>query len=154
MMTTLDVCAPAATVVLNGRPSTGDTLRGFIRGMLAQMYPEGKILDRRRDRRFPFAHLLRLTPVAPDGLTITGEPMVVVGKHLSEGGLGFFHPHPIVARRVVATLSAPSGHEMDVLLDLTWCRFTKEGWYESGGRFLRVLDRNDLRPQTIAAAAG
>ncbi len=152
MTTTLDVCAPPAAAMLNAKTSTGDTLRGFIRGMLAQMYTEGKILDRRRDRRFPFAHLLRLTPVAPDGVTITGEPLVVVGKHLSEGGLGFFHPHPIAPRRVVATLSAPSGHEMDVLLDLTWCRFTKEGWYESGGRFLRVLDRNDLRPQTIAAA--
>lgn len=147
-MATLEMYAPTA----GNLPV--ENLRGFIRGLLAQLYPDGKILDRRRDRRFPFAHLLRLTPVAADGRHVTGAPLVVVGHHLSERGLGFFHPHPIAARYVVATLCAPGGQELDALLDLSWCRFTKEGWYESGGRFLRVLDRHSLLATEDIAAAG
>jgi hypothetical protein len=23
-------------------------------------------------------------------------------------------------------------------IDITWCRFTKPGWYESGGRLMRI----------------
>jgi hypothetical protein len=28
---------------------------------------------------------------------------------------------------------------MGVLVDLKWCRFTRHGWYESGGRFLQIV---------------
>lgn len=147
-MTTMELCAPIAPV---RQTSPEESIRGFVRGLLGQMYPEGKILDRRRDRRFPFAKLLRLTPVAADGVTATGEPLVVVGKHLSEGGLGFFHPQPIAARKVIATLSTPGGRSINVLLDLSWCRFTQEGWYESGGRFLRVVEASPHSGHIAAA---
>jgi hypothetical protein len=25
------------------------------------------------------------------------------------------------------------------MMDLTWCRFGRHGWYENGGRFLQIL---------------
>ena len=95
--------------------------------------------ERRRDQRYPFPHLIHLTPVGEDGITPEGQSVVVVGKHLSERGVGFYHPKPLPYRRMIASLEAGAGVWMAFLIDLSWCRFTKEGWYESGGRFLQVV---------------
>ena len=65
--------------------------------------------------------------------------MVVVGRHLSEHGLTFYHPKPLSFRRVIATLETANGARLAFLLDLSWCRFTRHGWYESGGRFLDTV---------------
>ena len=76
--------------------------------------------------------------MAKDGRTPEGESLVVVGKHLSERGLGFYHPKPLPYRRVIASLES-NGLWLGFLIDLKWCRFTRQGWYESGGRFLEVV---------------
>ena len=103
------------------------------------LYPRGDVGERRGEQRYPYPYLVRLTPVAADGVTVVGESLVVVGKHLSERGLGFYHPRPIAYRRVIATLETTSGQRLGFLIDLSWCRFTQQGWYESGGRFLRAV---------------
>ena len=95
--------------------------------------------ERRGEQRYPYPYLIHLTPVATDGVTPVGESLVVVGKHLSERGLGFYHPRPIAYRRVIASLETTGGARMAFLIDLNWCRFTRQGWYESGGRFLRAV---------------
>jgi hypothetical protein len=64
---------------------------------------------------------------------------VVVGKDLSDRGLGFFHPHPIPHRRAIVTLEDSSQRGVSLLIDLSWCRFTRHGWYDSGGRFLQIV---------------
>ncbi len=116
----------------------GAEIRGQVWTLLGNLYPNHELVERRSDQRFPFPYLVRLLPVAEDGSTPVGSPMVVVGKHLSEWGLGFYHHKPLVYRRVIATLDA-AGRPMSFLLDLTWCRFTRQGWYESGGRFLQPV---------------
>ena len=63
----------------------------------------------------------------------------MVGKHLSERGLGFYHPQPLPYRRMIVSLEGPRGDWFGFLIDLTWCRFTRQGWYESGGRFLESV---------------
>lgn len=115
-----------------------EEVRAQVAGLLSSLFPSGRLPERRREQRYPFPHLVHLTPVAEDGVTPQGEPIVVVGKHLSERGLGFFHPQPLEHRRVIASLGTTSGW-IAFLIDLTWCRFTKQGWYESGGRFLRAV---------------
>jgi len=117
-------------------PADESCIAEHVRGLLAAMDPRGNPLEKRSDRRYPYPYLVYLTPVSKDGLTPAGEPVVVVGKHLSECGLGFYHPKPLVFRRVIATLETAVGARIGFLMDLTWCRFTREGWYESGGRFL------------------
>ena len=42
-------------------------------------------------------------------------------------------PHDRLAGRA-------AGGWFGFLIDLTWCRFTRQGWYESGGRFLESVD--------------
>ena len=77
-----------------GLPSD-ESVRRQVWEILARLYPPGKTTERRIDQRFPYPHLLYLTPVANDSLTPVGESVVVVGKHLSEHGLGFFYQQPM-----------------------------------------------------------
>jgi hypothetical protein len=116
-----------------------DEVRAQVWGLLTALYPRNDLLERRSDNRYPFPCLVRLTPVGRDGLTPEGEPVVVVGKHLSEHGFGFYHQEPLPYRRMIASLEDNKGHWFGFLIDLNWCRFTKDGWYESGGRFLQAV---------------
>jgi hypothetical protein len=40
---------------------------------------------------------------------------------------------------MVASLQTHTGHWIAFLIDIHWCRFTQHGWYDSGGRFLQVV---------------
>lgn len=120
--------------------TTEEELPARVRGLLASLYSRDRALDRRRDRRYPYPHLIRLLPVAADRSTPAGPAVIVVGKHLSERGLGFYHSKPLAARRMIATLEGAHGARLYLLIDLSWCRFTGGGWYESGGRFLEVVE--------------
>ena len=119
--------------------SPDDLVRHQVWGILTAMYPAGKTLERRLDQRFPYPHLLYLTPVGADGRTPIGDAVVVVGKHLSERGLGFFYQQPLPNRRMIASLELSDAQWAGFLIDITWCRFTQHGWYESGGRFLQIV---------------
>ena len=114
-------------------------IRAQVWGLLTTLYPRNDLHERRRDSRYPFPCLIHLTPVGPDGLTPLGETVVVVGKHLSERGFGFYHQAPLPYRRMIASLESKTGHWHAFLIDLNWCRFTKDGWYESGGRLLQTV---------------
>jgi hypothetical protein len=115
-----------------------DEVRLQVWGLLGALYPQHDLAERRKDTRYPFPYLIHLTPVGSDGVTPEGKTIVVVGKHLSERGLGFYHPQPIPHRRMIASLES-HGHWLGFLIDLKWCRFTRQGWYESGGRFLQSV---------------
>jgi len=114
-----------------------DEIRMQVWGVLTTLYPKSRGLERRRESRYPFPYLVHLTPIDDQG-EISGETIVVVGKHLSERGLGFYHPRPLPYRRMIVSLESPDGQWLGFLIDLSWCRFTKQGWYESGGRFLEA----------------
>lgn len=95
--------------------------------------------DRRRDQRYPFPHLLYVTPVDRSGKPLIEETVVVVGKTLTERGMDFYHQKPITHRRVIVTIETQEGFTASLLMDLTWCRYTKQGWYDNGGRFLNTV---------------
>lgn len=120
-----------------------DDVRTQVWGLLGALYPRGNLVERRGEQRYPYPFLIHLTPVDGEGLQPCGESVVVVGKHLSERGLGFYHPKPLPYRRAMATLES-TGRPVSFLIDLNWCRFTRQGWYESGGRFLRTLPPPEL----------
>jgi hypothetical protein len=121
-------------------PQTADNdeVRTQVWALLSTLYPKVTVVERRRETRYPFPFLIYLTPVDDAG-TPCGESIVVVGKHVSERGLGFYHAKPIAHRRVVASLERPHDGWYAFLIDLRWCRFTRQGWYESGGRFLESV---------------
>jgi hypothetical protein len=113
-------------------------VRDYVRQALAGPLAPRKLPERRRDQRHPYPYPIYLTPVGSDGETPAGPSLVVVGKHLSERGLDFYCHEPIPHRRVIASLECGKDSWVGLLLDLTWCRFTRFGWYDNGGRFLRV----------------
>jgi len=73
-------------------------MRTQVWALLTTLYPKHEMLERRRDTRYPFPYLVHLMPVGADGVTPEGETIVVVGKHLSECGLGFYHPKLLPCR--------------------------------------------------------
>lgn len=133
MSTTTTIPAAETRVPLD-RLAEGPRIQVW--ALLGTLYPRGEVVERRREQRYPYPHMVHLTPVAEDGLTPVGETVVVIGKHLSERGLGFYHQQPLPHRRMIVSLETARGFHLAFLIDLTWCRFTHHGWYESGGRFL------------------
>jgi hypothetical protein len=122
-----------------------DEIRAQVWGLLSTLYPKITLVERRCETRYPFPFLIYLTP-ADDADAPGGESIVVVGKHVSERGLGFYHPKPLPHRRVIASLERPHDGWYAFLLDLRWCRFTRQGWYESGGRFLEAVSPPPGKP--------
>ncbi|HEV3005241.1 MAG TPA: hypothetical protein VGX78_12310 [Pirellulales bacterium] len=116
-----------------------DAIGTQVWGILAGMQSDGKFPERRQAQRYPYPRLVMISPVHADGVTPAGPVIVAAGKHLSERGLGFFHPQPLTHRLVVASLETADGHWLGFLLDIRRCRFTRQGWYESGGRFVRAV---------------
>jgi hypothetical protein len=130
--------APQVDLLPDDKTLLIDEVRTQVWGLLSTLYPKQEFVERRRETRYPFPYLVHLTPVAADGTTSQEDTVVVVGRHLSEQGLGFFHPKPLPYRQVIASLET-NGRWFAFLLDLKWCRFTRHGWYESGGRLLEAV---------------
>jgi hypothetical protein len=117
-----------------------ESVRDQVRRFLGHMQPHGVAVERRQHGRIPFPMLVRLTPVDPVSLEPIDETIIVAGKNLSEDGLGFYHPQPLAYRRAIVNLQDHSGRTVSLLIDLSWCRFTRQGWYDSGGRFLEIVE--------------
>jgi hypothetical protein len=116
-----------------------DQIRAQVWGLLTTLYPRDDLVERRHETRYPFPCLVHLTPVGEDGITPEGETIVVIGKHLSEKGFGFYHRATLPQRRMIVSIEGRRGQWIGFLIDLRWCRFSKGGWYESGGRFLQTV---------------
>lgn len=117
---------------------TGGDVRTQVWGLLSGMYSEAGLADARRHERFAYPRLIFVTPADEAGCPAPVGSFVVAGRHISESGLGFFHPQSIPHREVIVSLDHADGTWKSFLLELRWCRFIRQGWYESGGRLLRV----------------
>jgi hypothetical protein len=102
-------------------------------------------LERRSHQRLPYPRLIPLTPLSDDQLVPSERPTFVVGKHLSPLGLDFFHHDPIPQRYAVTSLEIGPEQWVHFLTKITWCRFLRCNWYDSGGRFVKVVEWSDDR---------
>ncbi len=135
----MKLLAPQLDLLGESNHDVDQEVRTQVWGLLTALYPRNDLIERRGSSRYPFPCLVHLKPVGADGVTPEGESVVVVGKHISEQGLGFYHQQPLPYRRMVVSLECGKGRWLGFLIDLNWCRFTKDGWYESGGRFLQTV---------------
>lgn len=126
------------TPVMQAAAPKWDSLQEQVRFLLTEGYPWGDDLRRRARRRYPYPQLIFVTPVDDDGRSAE-ETFVCCCKDLSAHGVGLFHPQPLESRRVILTFSRTAEQNVSMLAVLDWCRFTRHGWYESGGRLLRVV---------------
>jgi len=144
-------------------PGTDPTIAGQVVNLLTLAYPPTRV-ERRREQRFPYPHIVYMTECTEDGTPVAvvakpaindllpiaaeapnnvgcapGRIIAVVGKHLSRSGFGFFHKEPIPNRLMIASFEGRPKQWTAFLIDLTWCRFNGNGWYDSGGRFLKIV---------------
>lgn len=126
------------TLAIDARPTakTRTALTLQIEALLSRLHPVVE-RERRQDDRIAIPVLLRLTPYDDDQHPIDQEASIVVGKNISRRGVSFYHQHPITHRRALIEVADPVAGTFAAEVDITWCRFTKPGWYESGGRLLR-----------------
>jgi hypothetical protein len=95
-------------------------------------------LERRREARYPYPYPIHLTPYGADGQPDVKRTFVVIGKHLAAHGIDFYCPLPVPERRVIASLDGREGW-IGLVVELTWCRFNRHGWYDNGGRFIAIV---------------
>ncbi len=104
--------------------------------------------ERREHDRVAVPFLLRLTPLDPEGEPLAEEAVTVVGKDISQRGLSFFHERSLPYRRAIIELDHPELGSLSMEVEICWCRFSKLGWYESGGNLMRVVDQAPAAPPT------
>jgi hypothetical protein len=102
--------------------------------------PTFRELEMRSHQRFPYPRLITLTPLNGYGVALLEPPVQIVGKHLSPLGLDFFHHAPIPQRYGIISLDLTAEQSILMLMKITWCRFLRGNWYDSGGRFLKLVE--------------
>jgi hypothetical protein len=108
-----------------------------IEALLAWLNPP-VTYERRSDDRVAMPVLLQLTPLEENGEPVELAALTVVGKNISRRGLSFYHNEPLLYRRAIITVDHAGFDGFSAEIDISWCRFAKPGWYESGGRLLAV----------------
>lgn len=116
-----------------------DRIADFVDSALMATEPSRRPVERRREARYPYPYPLHVTPVASDGSPAVNETFVVVGKHLAPHGIDFYSRQPLAHRRVIVSLDCGIEGWIGFLVELTWCRFGRHGWYDNGGRFLGIV---------------
>jgi hypothetical protein len=126
------------TLAIDSRPTakTRTTLTLQIETLLSRLHPVVE-RERRQDDRIAIPVLLRLTPYDDNQRPLDEEASIVVGKNISRRGVSFYHQQPITHRRALIEVADPVAGTFAAEVDINWCRFTKPGWYESGGRLIR-----------------
>ena len=123
-------------VVLN---KTDEAVGEFVTRVLKLTDIPRVVTDRRHDKRTAYPHLLTLTPLDDDVLQVVGEPVTVVGKHIAQRGLDFFHVVPLSFKRAIVSFEESLHLDNHFVLKIGWCRFLRPGWYDSGGRFTHII---------------
>jgi hypothetical protein len=116
--------------------------------LTATWRPAGLSLWERRWERIAYPHPILVEPLGEvDGRYVPdGERLLVAGHDLSLGGLSFEHDVPLPHRFVALSFPMEPRLTRAIVAQLTWCRFTRSGLYDSGGRFLRTIEHADLEP--------
>lgn len=109
--------------------------------------------ERRHTDRAAIPYLFRITPLDDERQPDHDDATIVVGKNLSRRGISFYHERPISHRRAWVELVQPGLGTFVAEMDITWCRFNKPGWYESGGRLIRsVQSKSESRNEATSFA--
>jgi hypothetical protein len=135
----------------DGRASstTGDAVleriheaTSYVETLVASWNGPTTVVERRRWHRVPYDRLIQITPLDDSTNEPTGPPQLVTGRDISLGGVSFMHREPLACRKVACAFNPNSRSPESVVVRLTWCRFTKDGFYQSGGQFVQAVSRN------------
>lgn len=115
-------------------------LERLLNGLVASWHASPPLTEGRSAHRVQYERPLLLTSIDPRSHHPIGEPQLVRGRDLSLGGCSFYHSDPLASARVALTFGLEDEQRVTMMLRLTWCRFTQDRVYQSGGRFLKPLE--------------
>lgn len=99
-----------------------------------------QVVPNRRWHRAALDKPVVLTPLDEETELPVGDPLIASGKDVSVRGISFLHIDPLPYCKVAVSFPDDQEIPTSVVTWLKWCRFTKEGLYQSGGRFVRMID--------------
>ncbi len=159
----VDACAsrtPAVPLTGNYRPtgaSPNEQVLAILRGIpevecllgavVASWHSSLASLHSRRWHRVTYEKPLLITPLV-DLTERPSEPSFWVhARDLSLAGISFCHPRPLASRKVIIQFPAEDlSAGVGILTMLRWCRFRRDGAYQSGGQFGRSAAPNAAEP--------
>jgi hypothetical protein len=113
-------------------------------GVVASWHSSLGSLHSRRWHRVTYDKPILITPLNDLTERPSQKAFLVQAHDLSLSGLSFCHPLPLASRKVIVQFraegqtAADQGAEEGILAILRWCRFRRDGSYQSGGQFLRA----------------
>lgn len=102
-------------------------------------WQRGRAVDGRRWHRAVYGQPIAITPLDEAAERPIGPARVAHGRDISPGGIAFLHREVLPFRHVAVTFLDGTALLQSVAVRLTWCRFSSDGVYKSGGKFLRLL---------------
>ena len=97
-------------------------------------------VEKRAHRRFPFRKPITVTPVNNhSGRPDRTKSFSAFGIDISSCGICFLARELVPARKAVLSAEGPNGEMVTLLFEPRWVRFTRGGWYQTGGRLVEVL---------------
>jgi hypothetical protein len=105
----------------------------------ASWHSSPQLIEHRAGHRVRYTRPVLITPLDSEAQEPVAAPFLVTARDLSPGGLSFLHRDPLACRLVAVRFPAIDAFTDAVLTRLNWCRFTREGLYQSGGTFLRAV---------------
>jgi hypothetical protein len=127
--------APDARVLalLRGISEVEPLLGGYV----ASWHSSQCSLHSRRWHRIAYDKPLLITPLDEVGARPSECAFVAQGRDLSLSGLSFSHAQPLASRKVIVQFpSEDCAASEGILAILRWCRFRRDGVYQSGGQFV------------------
>ena len=129
----------AASSVASSALCRLDEISRLVETLVAAWYDAPLVQQQRGKHRIPFDQPLALTPLDDKTEEFIGQPQIVAGRNLSLDGVSFSHEQPMPFRKIALTFALPDGEVESMVTRLRWCRFTRDGLYQSGGTFLRTI---------------
>jgi hypothetical protein len=107
-------------------------------GVVASWHSSLGSLHSRCWHRVAYEKPLLITPLDDATERPSQRAFIVQGRDLSLSGISFCHPHPLASRKVIVRFGTQEPSAVaGVLAILRWCRFRRDGSYQSGGQFVR-----------------
>ena len=121
--------------ILRGVPE----VQCLLGGVVASWHSSLGSLHSRRWHRVTYDKPILITPLNDLTERPSQKAFLVRAHDLSLSGLSFCHPLPLASRKVIVQFRAEDQTaKVGILAILRWCRFRRDGSYQSGGQFLRA----------------
>lgn len=125
-----------------------EAISRIVNQVVASWHSPLALAEQRRWQRVPYDRPAILTLLDDRPLLPHGVHKVVSGRDISPSGFSFTHLDPLACRRAIVTFAFEPEETEAIELRLTWCRFTRAGIYQSGGKFINPA-QSPLTPELI-----